>query len=228
MKNPWVVVLVVAVFLIGGSVWYSSNVSAKNNEGIVFSPHIKGNLDAPVSLVEYSDFQCPACASFQPVVTEVLAEYGEAISLEYKNFPLPIHNFAELAARAAEAAAQQNAFFAYHDLLFTNQSTWSRSPNPKVFFIQYAEELGLDVATFKRHLNASLIRDKVKADGKEARNQGLSGTPTFFLNGERMSFETLEDFKQQIALAVNPGNQTTETGEVIESQNPANAVQFGI
>ncbi len=205
MKNPWIVVLVVAAVLIGGSVWYAGNAAEKSNEGIVFTPNVKGNLDASVTLTEYSDFQCPACAAFHPRVAEILEDFPDDVKLEYKHFPLvQIHPYAEPAARAAEAAGQQDKFFEFHDLLFNNQTTWSTNPNPSAFFFQYAGELGLDVPLFKRHYNASLIRDRVQDDFAEARELGLSGTPSFFLNGERMVFETYEEFYQQVSDAVNP------------------------
>ena len=105
-KNPWAIIGIVAVVLVGGSIWYSGTVAEKNNEGITFSPHIKGNPEATVTLAEYSDFQCPACASFHPVVIDVMEEFGDKIAFEYKHFPLPIHPLAEPAARAAEAAAE--------------------------------------------------------------------------------------------------------------------------
>ncbi len=225
MKNPWIIIGVVAVVLIGGSVWYSNTVSAKNNEGIEFSAHVKGSESSVVALVEYSDFQCPACASFQPTINEVLAEYGDSIKFEYKHFPLPIHPKAEPAARAAEAAAQQGAFFEYHDLLFANQQAWSNGPNHIALFMKYAEELNLDVEKFKRHYNASLIADKVRENSREARELGLTGTPTFFLNGERMQMQTYQDFKDQIATALG----VVPIDEVSTTTTEAKpAVQFGI
>ena len=78
MKNPWTIVAIVALVLIGGSVWYSNIVNDRNNEGITLSPHFKGNADSAVKLVEYSDFQCPACASFQPAVEEIMTEFRKA------------------------------------------------------------------------------------------------------------------------------------------------------
>ena len=205
MKNPWVIIGVIVVVLIAGSVWYSSTIDEKNNVGVDTDiSHIKGNLDAEVTLTEYSDFQCPACASFEPILEEVFNEFGDQIKFEYKHFPLiNIHPLAEPAARAAEAAAQQGKFFEYHDLLFTNQKTWAVSPNPSAIFIQYAEDLDLDTDQFKRQMNSSLIADKVRASFNEARELGLSGTPTFFLNGEEMEFETFGEFRQQVADAVN-------------------------
>ena len=221
MKNPWIIIAVIAVVLIGGSIWYSGTVAEKNNEGITFTPHIKGNETATVTLTEYSDFQCPACASFHPVVADVMEEFGDKIAFEYKHFPLPIHPLAEPAARAAEAAGQQGKFFEFHDLLFINQTAWSKSPNPMVFFRDYATQLELDVDQFERHYGASLIKERVREDGAAARTLGLTGTPTFFLNGERMMIQTYDDFYNQIAAAVNPTASTS-------SAPVAPTVEFGI
>ncbi len=204
MKNPWVIIGLLVIILIGGAVWYSSSVQESNNEGIVTKPNIKGNEKAAVTLVEYSDFQCPACAAFQPVLNDIMTEFSADLKFEYKHFPLPIHALSEAAARAAEAAGQQDAFFAYHDLLFVNQTAWSNTPNPTTLFFKYALDLGLDVDLFKRHYNSSALRDRVKADSNEARSIGLSGTPTFYLNGEKMNIQTYEDFRNQIAAAINP------------------------
>lgn len=229
MKNPWIIVAVLAVVLIGGSVWYSNTVSARNNEGIEVKAHMKGNPDAPVTLVEFSDLQCPACAAFQPYVNEILANYGDAIRFEYKHYPLPIHPLAEPAARAAEAAGQQGQFFAYADKLFENQKAWSTSPNPTRQFFTYAEELGLDMEQFKRHLNATVLRDKVRSEGQEARGLGVTGTPTFFLNGQRMQYSSYDEFRQQIEQAVNPNVNFSADGTApIEVTPTEPAVQFGI
>lgn len=219
MKNPWVIIGVIAVVLVGGSVWYSSTVAATNNEGITFTDHIKGSETATVKLTEYSDFECPACAAFQPVLADIMAEFGESVALEYKHYPLPMHKLAVPAARAAEAAGQQDAFFAYHDLLFANQATWAKSPNPLVFFMQYAEELDLDTDKFKRHYNSSMINDRIIESAREARGLGLTGTPSFFLNGEQMKIETYEDFRNQIMVALGVSTAST---------TPESKVQFGI
>ena len=204
MKNPWVIVGLITVILFGGAIWYSSSASEKNNEGVEVTDHIKGNAEASVVLVEYSDFQCPACASFQPVMEQVMSAYGEKIRFEYKHFPLPIHPYAQQAALAAEAAGQQGKFYEYHDLLFKNQQAWSQSVTPGSLFLQYAQELGLDMDKFRQHQKSSILRDNVRADMNEARELGLTGTPTFFLNGERMEMDTFEEFISQIAFAVDP------------------------
>lgn len=227
MKNPWIVVGLITVILFGGAIWYSSVAGERNNEGVEIVEHIKGNPDATVTLVEYSDLQCPACAAFAPAVKEVLDKYGAKVRFEYKHYPLPIHNLAVQASVAAEAAGQQDAFFEFHDLLFENQKEWSTQPNPQASFIRYAEELNLDVDLFRRHLNSSLLRDKVQAEVGEGRELGITGTPTFFLNGELMEIQTFQDFVEQVATAVDPeatgATETSETAPVSEEN-----VRFGL
>lgn len=228
MKNPWVIVGVLAVLLFGGAIWYSSIATEKSNEGIVEMDHIKGNKDATVTLVEFSDFQCPACAAFQPVLKEVVATYGDKLRFEYKHYPLPIHPFSQQAAVAAEAAGQQGKFFEYHDALFENQEEWSKSTTPAVFFVKYAEGLGLDVEKFKQHQKASLLRDAVRGDLNEAKELGLTGTPTFYLNGEKMEITSFEDFIAKIALAVDPEGALTASSSSSTPTTATSEVKFGI
>lgn len=205
MKNAWTVIGLIVVVLIGGSIVYSNSVSKSYDEGVdITIEHIKGNPEASVTLTEFSDFQCPACASWQPVLSDLMEQYGDEIRFEYKNFPLPIHNLARSAAYAAEAAGQQGMFFEYHDMLFENQSNWSNNPNSKADFINYAEQLGLDVEMFEKHMKSSLIKEKVDSNLAEGRSLNVNATPTLFLNGEKMTVTTFEDFYSQIELALNP------------------------
>lgn len=215
MKNPWVIIGVIAVVLFGGSFWYASLSADKNNEGVEVVQHVKGNPEAPVVLVEYSDLQCPACASAQPVVAQVLEQYGDLLRFEYRHFPLPIHPYAVDAALAAEAAGQQGKFFEFHDLLFTNQQAWSQSSTPRTFFFQYAEELDLDMGMFRRHMSSSVLRDNIQAQFAEGREAGVTGTPSFFLNGQKMQYTTYQEFFDQIEAAVggailNPDSNSAE------------------
>lgn len=230
MKNPWVVVGIITVILFGGAIWYSSMAGEKSNEGVTITDHIKGPENAAVTLTEYSDFQCPACGAFEPVVAELLQKYSDKIKFEYKHYPLPIHTFAQQAAAASEAAAQQDKFFEYHDKLFANQQTWSTSQTPQTFFVQYAEELGLDVEKFKRHQKSAIIRDAIKTDFKEAQDLGLTGTPTFFLNGQKMEMESYEDFVAQITAAVDPqaANLQASSSSSSAPQLSAPEIKFGI
>jgi len=232
MKNPWVIIGVITIVLFGGAFWFSSTAAEKNNEGVFIQENVSGNEEATVTLVEYSDLQCPACASFEPVLESVLAEYGEQIRFEYKHFPLPIHPFAQQAAVAAEAAGMQGEFFAYKGALFENQQTWAASATPVPFFVGYAEELDLDIDQFRRQMNSSELRNKVQAEMSEGRALGVTGTPTFFLNGERMVIETFQDFATQIAVAVDPqaaaGLQSSDSDEAVVGERAEEAVRFGL
>lgn len=203
-KHFWKIAVVAVVVLIGGSIVYSKQAAEKANEGVTVEAHVKGNPEASVSLVEYSDFQCPACGQFYPYVKEIMEEYGDQVRFEYRHFPLiNIHPQAVPAARAAEAAGQQGQFWQMHDKLFEGQNTWSKSSNPTGFFRQYAEELGLDMNTFNRHLGSSVIEEAIMSGFNDARDRGFTGTPTFMLNDEVMEFTTFEEFKAQIDAAVS-------------------------
>jgi protein-disulfide isomerase len=202
-RNPWVVIGLIGTALIGGAVWYSSSLATAANEGVEVREHIKGNPDAVVTLTKYSDFQCPACGQFVPVIDTLLAELGDQVRFEYKHYPLmQIHPNAEPAARAAEAAGQQGKFFEYHDMLFENQREWSSAAIPGAFFAKYAKELGLNMDQFTRHQRSSILQQNIRSQVSEARELGITGTPTFYLNGERMQFQTYQDFGDQIRAAL--------------------------
>lgn len=222
-RNPWIVIGIIMAVLIGGSVWYSNNVTVMYDEGVEVISHIKGNKDATVKLVEYSDFECPACANFSTVVEQVMVAYGDQLAFEYKHFPLmQIHPHAEAAARAAEAAGQQGKFFEYHDVLFKEQQSWSKVAVPGALFVKYAEDLGLDIEKFKNHQRSNILRDKVRSEFAEARELGLTGTPSFFLNGERMQFQTYPEFIEQIENALGISSTGTSTNDVSPT------IEFGV
>lgn len=221
MRNPFVVIGVIVLLLIGGSVWYGSTVSSTYDEGVVVTAHTTGSDTAAVTLTEYSDFQCPACGQFQPVVEEILATYGDKLKFEYKHFPLSqLHPYAESAARAAEAAGQQGKFFEYASLLFKNQADWSGSKTPAALFVEYAKELGLEVDQFTRQQRSPLLQANIRSQFNEGRGLGLTGTPSFFLNGQKMDVKSIDDFKASIAAAVNPNADFN-----VEGMNPPLQVQ---
>jgi len=223
-KHFWKIILGVVVVVMGGSIALAQYVGSQANEGVVPAKHTKGPATAKVQLTEYADFQCPACAQFYPVVTEVLEKYGDQINFEFKHFPLvTIHPFALPAAKAAEAAGQQGKFFVMYDKLFTNQNVWSKSATPQVYFIQYAEELGLDMPLFKQHLRASVLDTHIKSQFSEAQKLGLTGTPSFYLNGQRLEFKTIQEFTGAIEKAL--GIVSTSTDAVIPAEK---AVEFGL
>lgn len=209
----WKIIAGLIILALGASIVYAQYAAKQANEGVAVQEHVKGNPDAEVVLVEYSDFQCPACKQFYPYVKEIIEEHGDRLRFEYRHFPLPGHPNAVVAARAAEAAGQQGEFFAMHDMLFENQGEWGNSPAPTKFFEQYAEEIGLDMDLFARHMRATVLEDAIMADFNEARDMGFTGTPTFTLNGEEMTYGTFDEFRQQIeeAVGVTGGESATTT-----------------
>lgn len=142
--------------------------------------HVRGADDAPVTLVEYGDFECPYCGQAEPVVRELLAGFGD-VRYVWRHLPLnDVHPNAQLAAEAAEAASDQDAFWELHDLLLTHQDAL-RPPD----LIGYAEQLGLDVGRFTDELRRHTHAARIAEDVDSADLSGVSGTPTFFVNGRR-------------------------------------------
>jgi Na+/H+ antiporter NhaA len=142
--------------------------------------HIRGAIDAPVTVVEYGDFECPYCGQAEPVVRELLRDFSD-VRYVWRHLPLnDVHPRAQLAAEAAEAAANQGAFWELHDLLLDNQGALQPSD-----LIAYAEQLGLDVERFTNNLREHAGAARVAEDVDSADLSGVSGTPTFFINGRR-------------------------------------------
>lgn len=142
--------------------------------------HVRGPAEAPVTLVEYGDFECPYCGQAEPIIRELLTDFGD-LRYVWRHLPLnDVHPRAQLAAEASEAAAAQGAFWQMHDLLLDHQDELG----PKDL-IRYAGQLGLDVDRFTDELRAHTWSDRVAADVESADVSGVAGTPTFFINGQR-------------------------------------------
>jgi Na+/H+ antiporter NhaA len=142
--------------------------------------HIRGPAESPVTVLEYGDFECPYCGRAEPVVRELLAEFGD-VRYVWRHLPLTdVHPSAQAAAEAAEAAAAQGAFWEMHDLLLAHQDALRRSD-----LVGYAQELGLDVAQFEDDLRRRSGAGRIEEDVDSADLSGVSGTPTFFVNGRR-------------------------------------------
>lgn len=146
----------------------------------------ESGADDTVVLTEYSDYQCPACAHFHPIVEKLKEELGERIEVEYRYFPLNNHQFGALTARAAQAAKNQGKFQEMHNLLFEGQQRWSRSPNPVSILMNYAEELELDLEQFEADINSMDTQRTVMEEKMEGQEKGVNATPTFFINGEKV------------------------------------------
>lgn len=149
--------------------------------------HVRGAKDGKLTLVEFGDFQCPACGAYEPIVRQVLADNKDVLKISFKHFPLmQIHRNALLAAKASEAAANQGKFWEMHDILYDKQEEWSGSLQARDFFTTYATTLELDVARFSKDLDSKDIEDKILAELREGVRLDVQGTPTFFLNGKKL------------------------------------------
>ncbi len=146
--------------------------------------HMRGNPDAKATLIEYGDFQCPACGQYESMLQRLLAEHGSEVQFIFRNFPLPQHQNAELMARAAEAADQQGKYFELHDVIYAKQAEWSSSVKARELIDGYAQDLGLDVGKFDADLFDQSVTDRITNDKQDAKALQLGGTPSFFLNGQ--------------------------------------------
>lgn len=147
---------------------------------VTTADHIRGGKDAKVTIVEYSDFECPFCSRAHPTVMQVLEEYGDDVRVVYRHFPLSFHPQAQKAGEASECAADQGKFWQYHDVMFENQSLVSGGVTQ---FKKWAVELGLNATRFNNCLDSGEKASLVTDDANEGAALGVTGTPGFFING---------------------------------------------
>ncbi len=148
---------------------------------ISIKDHIQGNENASVTVVEFGDYQCPHCGAAYPIIKEIQEAFGDQVSFVFRNFPLSeSHQYATIAAQAAEAAAIQGKFWEMHDAIYEQQNNLDED-----FLIKLSKELGLDTDQFKQDLATDTVKEKVEDDFESGIRSGVNGTPTFFVNGER-------------------------------------------
>lgn len=164
---------------------------AKTEFTITEEEHIRGNPEAPVTIVEFSDFQCPFCQRFHPTVQQILENYPNQVRWVYKHFPLGFHEQAQPAAEASECAAEQEKFWEFADGLFENQPRLGEN-----LYKELAQNLGLNMGQFEECLSSRKYKDHVQADYQEGIATGVRGTPGNFVNGESIPgavpYETLK------------------------------------
>ncbi len=181
--------------LIGGIVLAVTNVSFGGPE----DHHIAGNKNAKVKLVEYSDFECPYCERAYPTIKQLIQEYGDRISVEFKHFPLSFHPNAAKAAEASECAAEQGKFWQFHDYAFEHQTSLSLGA-----LKQWAGAIGLNTSKFNTCLDSGKYAAKVAAQQQEGEQLGVSGTPTVFVNGQAIvGAQPYSVFKQAVDEALS-------------------------
>lgn len=166
-------------------------------------PHAIGPESAPAVLEEFGDFECPPCGLLHPVLKTMEKEFGPRLRVVFREFPLvPTHPHALAAARSAEAAGLQGKFWEMHDLLFENQRTWHEQFDARPTFEGYAQKLGLDMERFRRDVSSQVVEQRIFLDGKRAHGLGVKGTPTVFLNGREVPFESLAPEKLRVLINV--------------------------
>lgn len=192
----------------------ASNIVLKSQD------HIEGNSEASVTLIEYSDFQCPTCGLYYPLIKKIVEKYHDKLKFVYRSFPLKEkHVFAKKAAMSAEAAAVQGKFFEYHNQLFENQKAWSAAGEPDSLFLDYAKKINLDLEKFKKDQQDPKLSAWVDESYDSGIGLGVEGTPTFFLNGIKIDNpQSLEEFDKVIqdAISKNPLPSSTKSKKVHE------------
>ncbi len=168
--------------------------------------HVRGAKDGKVTLVEFGDFQCPACGAYESIVRQVLVDNKDTLKFSFRHFPLvQIHKNALLAAKASEAAALQGKFWEMHDILYDKQEEWGGALNAREFILVYATTIKLDVAKFSSDIESKAVEEKILAELREGVKLGIQGTPTFFLNGKKIESNprNLAEFNAMIKDAVS-------------------------
>lgn len=195
-KTRWIIfaVIVLAVFSLliftnqRNEVTFEGDATKVINEGPI-ADRVYGNEDQKVVLIEYGDFQCPACGSMFPAVRELKETYKDELTFVFRNLPLTnIHPNALASAVAAEAAGQQGKFYEMHDMLYENQQAWSSASvgDRTGIFEGYAQAIGLNMDQFKSDLSNKDVSQKIERDRATAKTLGATSTPTFVLNGQKL------------------------------------------
>ena len=180
-------------------------IKVQNLPAVSKDDFVKGDESAKVTLIEYADFQCPACASYFPFVKMLSLEFNKDLRIVYRFFPLTtIHKNAMISAQAAYAAGKQNRFWEMHDKLFENQNDWANLSDPKETFLGFAKDLDLDLAKFKTDATSPSTENFIKESAAKAKALGVNSTPTFIVNGIRIQNPSgYEAFKKIIQDEIN-------------------------
>jgi protein-disulfide isomerase len=208
LEGGFVVVVIVIVASLLGYYFYSGGIKKEESVAsvaITAQDHITGKEGAVVTLVKFVDFQCPACGAYDPIVKQLLANNKETVRVVHKHFPLmQIHRNALSASIAAEAAGMQGKFFEMSEMLYAKQEEWSGTLNARDYYLAYASALTLNVAQFEKDLSNKALEEKILADLKEGVSLGVQGTPTFFVNGQKIDNpRDIESFDKLIKKAVS-------------------------
>lgn len=214
MDKRFLAILGIVVVALGGLLIFGGKNDNTNGGGdtknVQPTNYTYGEGKSGVVLIEYGDFQCPACKQYYPWVEQLREKYKEQITFQFRHFPLDnIHPNARASHRAAEAAGRQGKFWEMYQKLYEGQESWSDSTNARSIFDGYAKEIGLDLNRFKTDFASQVTNNKINADQAEGKKAEVNSTPTFVLNGQKIENPRgLDDFDKLIAEAIaakNPG-----------------------
>ena len=193
---PFVIVAAVGVLTLGaGAMFYRAKRPAvleipKNfttlEKAGAESMHVRGAANAPVTLEEFGDFECPPCAKLAGASKEVEEGYSAQLRVVFRHFPLPGHPHAQEAAQVAEAAGLQDRFWEMHDLLYKEQVVWSKAADARALFHSYAGMLGLNLDRFKADVDSPEVKERIASDKKRGAALGVHSTPTIFINDRQV------------------------------------------
>ena len=180
------IILILAGLAAGASLWLSER-PEKDSAGVLSTGHVRGDAMAPATLVEYGDYECPPCGTFEPIIRQLLDQYPGSLKLEFRHFPLTrIHPNALLAAKAAEAAGEQGQFWMMHDRLMSSRSQWTKNPEAEALFVDIARQLGLNIELFSQSLRSPEAGSRILKGAAQAEASGITTAPTFYLNGKKI------------------------------------------
>ena len=194
-------------------------IETDQQELIAEHTNIKGPFDAQITIVEFTDFGCPACSAYHPVMKEISDTYPEQLRWAIRHFPLPIHKNADQAAWAAQAAGNQGLFWEYIDVLYENPEEYQEGD-----FVRYADLFGMDLEKLRQDYNDEGIRQQVQKDVGYSNRIGINATPTFFLNGRQLELTGPEDLRFQIEQMLIEKN--VDTREIKEQKEVKKEVEI--
>lgn len=202
------------VIIVGAAFMFSrpTNTPPVDPKLLVNEESYKTGSGSAVTLVEFGDFQCPACAAYHTVVKQLMEKYNDSVTLVFRHFPLNIHPNAVPASLAVEAAGVQGKFWEMSDKMYGTQSEWANEKNAADIFVTYAKDMGLDTEKFKKDMADPALKKRIDRDVIDATTLGINATPSFYINNVKISNPaSLEEFDLLLKTAIEKSASPSST-----------------
>lgn len=214
------VILITVVLLVGGIFLFSNNSgpsstnapvdtsrlvspSSYRTSGVINGDYLPATSSATVTLVEFGDYECPACALYSPMIKQLLTDFVGKITFVFRNYPLPQHKNALIAAYAVEAAGLQGKYWPMHEKMYATQNDWAALGDPKSTFVTYAQGFGMDINKFTTDMSSTQVKNVVQSDTNDGNAIGLTATPTYYLNNLKINLTgSYDQLKNLIQLVI--------------------------